>query len=138
MSQPWEPRPPRPYGAPPPQPSEETRRDAEAALAARMELGSDYSDHVAAGLAERVEQLAAYRTAELRHESQQGTRAEQLEETAQRQGFVLGIISLGAGIPISAISANSVDPGLLGLAVAWAGIVGVNVVQALGRRRRRR
>src|SRR5215207_8918249 len=39
------------------QPSEETTRDAQAALAARMELGPEYSEHVAAGLAERVEEL---------------------------------------------------------------------------------
>ena len=39
--------------------SYETRRETEAALAARMELGPEYSEHIAAALAERVEQLAA-------------------------------------------------------------------------------
>ena len=48
---------------------EETRRDIEAALAARRELGPEYHDSIAAGLAERVEQLAAIRMAELRHEA---------------------------------------------------------------------
>ena len=43
---------------------------------------------------------------------------------------MLGIISLGAGIPITAISASVVEPGLLGVIVAWAGIVGVNVAAA--------
>jgi hypothetical protein len=115
----------------------ETRRDAEAALAARMELGPEYTEHVAAGLAERVEELAAYRTAELRHTAEQSTHEQKLEKNAQQQRFVLGIISLGAGIPITAISATNVEPGLLGVAVSWAGIVGVNIAAAWGNRRRR-
>ena len=115
--------------------SYETRRETEAALAARMELGPEYSEHIAAGLAERVEQLAALRTAELRQQSEQTTSQNSLERTGQHQRFVLGIISLGAGVPITAISAST--GGLLGLAVAWAGIVGVNVANALAGRPRR-
>ena len=114
----------------------ELRRDAEAALAARAELGPAYDDHLAAGLADRVEELVAYRTAELRNQGAVSDREFAAEESVRRQRFVLGIISLGAGIPITAISANSVEPGLLGLAVSWAGIVGVNVVYAWTNRRR--
>ncbi len=58
-------------------------------------------------------------------------------DTVGTQQFVLGIVSLGTGIPISAIAAESIEPGLIGLAVAWAGIIGVNVAHALARRRRR-
>ena len=58
------------------------------------------------------------------------------EHAARKQSFVLGIVSLGAGIPITAISGTLVDPGLVGVAVSWAGIVGVNVV--FGWRHRRR
>jgi len=115
---------------------EETRRDTQAALAARRELGPEYDEHIAASLADRVEQLAAYRTAELRQQTQV-TQAETGEEkSARTQRFVLGIVSLGAGIPITAISSH--ESGLLGLAVAWAGIVGVNAVHALTGRSRRR
>jgi hypothetical protein len=114
--------------------STETRRDVDAALAARMELGPDYEEHVAAGLADRVEELVAYRTAELRLARSEGSAELELERSSRRQRFVLGIISLGTGIPITAIAANSVDPSLLGVAVAWAGIVGVNVVNARGRK----
>ncbi len=49
---------------------------------------------------------------------------------------MLGIISLGVGIPITAISANVVEPGIVGVLVAWAGIVGVNVAAAIRGRRR--
>jgi hypothetical protein len=117
-------------------PQREVRAEAEAALAARRELGPEYEDHIAAGLAERVEQLAAYRSAELQRTDRGQEVEREMERTAQRQGFVLGIISLGVGVPITAISAQTVDPSLLGVAVSWAGIVGVNLAHRFSRRRR--
>jgi hypothetical protein len=112
----------------------EVRRDVEAALAARRDLGPDYDDHVAAGLAERVEQLAAYRTADLRSDLDRRREDREDASSSRTQTFVLGLVSLGAGIPISAISVVQADvPGLL---VAWAGIVGVNLANAWARRRR--
>ena len=138
-------RPPQPY---PPQsyqpqsypqqrrPDIETTSQVRAAMAARSELGPEYDDAIAAGLADRVEELVAYRTAELRHadESAKEDRADVRRGNSHR--FALGIVSLGAGIPISAISAGYAD--LPGLLVAWAGIVGVNAVFAWGNRGRRR
>lgn len=119
-----------------PNPNEELRRDAEAALAARAELGPGYDDHLAAGLADRVEELVAYRTAELRAQGAVSDREYAAEESVRRQRFVLGIISLGVGVPVTAISASTVEPGLLGMVVGWAGIVGVNAVHAWANRRR--
>lgn len=116
-------------------PSSETRRDAEAALAARQELGADYDDHVAQGLAERMEQLAAYRAGELRHEAERERSGSSLQHSAQTQRFVTALVSLGAGIPITGIAAT--HGGLVETAVCWAGIVGVNVAQALAGRSRR-
>ena len=60
-----------------------------------------------------------------------------LDQTAGSHQFVLAIVSLGTGIPITAIAAETVQPGLLGLAIAWAGIIGVNMTHSLARRRRR-
>lgn len=60
----------------------------------------------------------------------------EMEKQSSTQSFVLGIVSLGTGVPITAIAATNVEPGLLGVAIAWAGIVGVNVAHRLGRRRR--
>ena len=60
------------------------------------------------------------------------------ERDSRTQRFVLAIISLGTGIPLTAIGANLVDPPLLGVSVTWAGIVGVNAVFALRDRTRRR
>ncbi|MCW5951076.1 MAG: hypothetical protein KIT69_02295 [Propionibacteriaceae bacterium] len=53
--------------------------------------------------------------------------------TADRTSFVLALLSMVMGIPISAIASG--NAGLPGLLVAWIGIVLVNVVYAWGRRR---
>ncbi len=113
----------------------EIRRDVEAALEARRELGPEYEDHIAAGLAERVEELAAYRTAELRTEVERRQEDREDQQSARTQGFVLGIVSLGAGIPITGIAAPIAD--VPGLVIVWAGIVGVNLAHAWSRRRTR-
>lgn len=55
------------------------------------------------------------------------------KEVGQRQ-MVLGFVSLGTGIPITAIGGGIA--GLPGIIVAWAGIVGINVAHALSSRRR--
>jgi hypothetical protein len=125
----------RPPSARPPYRDLSTETDVRAAWEARKELGPEYEEHIASGLADRVEELVAYRTAELRHQGETRTHEEEMERTAHRQSFVLGIISLGAGIPITGIAAGT-DLGLLGLAVAWAGIVGVNLAHRFTGRRR--
>ncbi|SDD19342.1 hypothetical protein [Auraticoccus monumenti] len=117
---------------------EAARPDVEAALAARRELGPEYDEAIAAGLADRVEQLAAARSAELAVLGRSGSAADQAERSSRTQRFTLGVISLGVGVPITAISATNVEPGLLGVVVSWAGIVGVNAVFALGNLRSRR
>src|SRR5918994_1605207 len=116
------------------QPSEETTRDAQAALAARMELGPEYSEYVAAGLAERVEQLAALRAGELRHEAEVVNSASRMDQSSRTRQFVLGIVSLAVGVPITAISATNTDPGLIGVAISWLGIVGGHAVHARANR----
>ena len=136
--------PPQQYRQPPPQqyhqpqPSPETRKDVAAAWAARLELGMDYEDHIAAGLAERVEQLAAIRAGELRYQAEAAQRLESSERSGSGKQFALGIVSLSLGVPITAITATGMDTGsLTGMAIAWAGIVGVNVAHALSLRKRR-
>jgi hypothetical protein len=99
-----------------------------------MELGPEYSEHVAAGLAERVEQLAALRAGELRHQNEVANATDRVDQSSRTRQFVLAIISLGVGVPITAIAATNTDPGLLGVAVSWLGIVGVNVVHARSNR----
>jgi hypothetical protein len=125
------------YRRSPHKPSEELRRDAEAALAARMELGPEYSEHVAANLAERVEELAEERAAELRQQAELTNRAQAAEQTGRGRQLALAIVSMVMGVPITAISASEVDPSIIGVAVSWAGIVGVNWVYARTPRKRK-
>jgi hypothetical protein len=119
------------------QPSEELTRDAEAALGARMELGPEYTEHIAAGLAERVEQLAAIRAGELRYQAEVASSDVREERSNRTRQFVLGLVSVVMGIPITGIAGEVSDPGVLGVGIAWAGIVGVNAVHAWSNRRRK-
>jgi hypothetical protein len=108
------------------------RQDVEALLEARRELGPSYDAALVDSFAERVERAVGEQVHATLAERQQDRGREKDRE--QRQ-FILGIVSLGAGIPITAISAAVTDvPGLI---VAWTGIVGVNVAHALRDRRRR-
>jgi hypothetical protein len=125
------------YRRSPHKPSEELRRDAEAALAARMELGPEYTEYVAANLAERVEELAEERAADLRQQAELADRAQAAEQTGHGRRLALAIVSMVMGIPITAISASEVDPAIIGVAVSWAGIVGVNWVYARSMRKRK-
>ena len=104
-------------------------------MAARRELGFVYEEAIAAGLLDRVNQLALMRASELRREAERVEQVAEAEKVTRTQRFVLAIVSLGVGVPITAISATNVDPGLLGVLVSWAGIVGVNVAAGINSRR---
>jgi hypothetical protein len=125
------------YRRGPHRPGEELRRDTEAALAARMELGPEYTESVAAGLAERMEDLAALRAAELRQEAELANREQAAEQSGRKRQTALAIVSLVMGIPITGITASEVDPAIVGVAISWAGIVGVNWVHARAIRKRK-
>ena len=66
-----------------PQPSPETRKDVAAAWAARLELGMDFEEHIAAGLAQRVEELAALRAGELRYQAEAARGLESSEQSGK-------------------------------------------------------
>jgi hypothetical protein len=125
------------YRRAPRQPPEELQRDAEAALAARMELGPEYNEYVAAGLAERVEDIAEARAAELRQQALEASRSQAAEQSGRGRQFALAIVSVVMGIPITAITASEVDPSVVGVAISWAGLVGVNWVHARSLRKRK-
>lgn len=66
----------------------EGRRDVEAALAVRRELGPDYEDEIAAGLAEHVDELVAARIVDTRLESDERARDREDERIARHHRFV--------------------------------------------------
>jgi hypothetical protein len=91
-----------------------TRDEVDSLIEARRELGQEMEPAVIDAFLDRVEAAAEARAAERRPRPSDG-RAEQL---------ALSIISLGTGIPITAIAAE--QGGVVGMLVVWAGIVGVN------------
>lgn len=119
-------------------PSYESQREAAAAIHARRELGLEYEEQIAAGLAERIEQAVWAQRQEGDHRTRLELAKLQDERLERGQRLALAIVSLGTGIPITAIAASQVDPGLLGVGTVWVGIAAVNAIFALGRSRRRR
>jgi hypothetical protein len=92
-----------------------TREDAGSLIEARRELGEEMEPAVIDAFLDRVEAAAEARAAAQKPPRSDDGRAERL---------ALSIISLGTGIPITAIAAE--QGGVQGMIVAWLGIVGVN------------
>ncbi|MFR0353028.1 hypothetical protein [Streptomyces sediminimaris] len=127
----------------------ELKKELNATLQARRELGEDYESALVDSFLEKVDQRidgAVERRVRRQLAEQQmvvarGARAPKPTDTwGERFGF--GLVSLVLAVPLSAIGGSLGH--LPGLFAAWAGIVGVNFVQAargnpelLGRRRRR-
>src|SRR6185295_6542187 len=109
------------------------REDVEALLEVRRELGPSYDAALVDSFADRMERAIAERVdaqlAERRHQRQQ-------DDSRDSKQLALGIVSLGCGVPITAIAGGITD--LPGIIVAWTGIAVVNVAYALGGRRRHR
>lgn len=111
-----------------------SRDELRAALQARRELGEEYEpalvesflDRLDAGIAARVKAEVDARVAERPPAGKSGS----------DPGMTLALGSLGIGIPLTAIAAG--NAGLLGLLLAWAGIVAVNMAYAISRRNPRR
>lgn len=110
------------------------RQDVEAFLETRRELGPAYEREIVDAFAERIERAVDARAGGEADER----RLLRLEARGDRQRqLALGIVSLGVGIPITAISAAMAD--LPGLVVSWLGIAAVNAAHATvvnGRRAR--
>lgn len=103
-------------------------RDIEAALEARRELGARYDAELVDGFAERIERAVERRVAE--SSAVEGRRTTGAEGARVRQ-FVLGIVSVVAGIPITvATTAIAGGEALPAVGVAWLGIAAVNAAHA--------
>lgn len=118
-----------------PDPEDIERDEIEAVLETRRELGASYEPALVDSFAEKIERAIDARVAERTGGRSVDRRADAKahQEAGQRQ-MILGFVSLGTGIPISAI-AGEMGGGLPGLIVAWAGIVGINVAHAWQNRR---
>jgi len=113
----------------------ELKKELNATLQARRELGEDYESALVDSFLEKVDQRidgAVERRVRRQLAEQQmvvarGSRSPRPADTwGERFGF--GLVSLILAIPLSAIGGSFGD--LTGLVATWIGIVGVNVVQA--------
>ncbi|MFJ9905132.1 hypothetical protein ACIRVK_19915 [Streptomyces sp. NPDC101152] len=114
----------------------ELKKELDATLHARRELGEEYESALVDSFLEKVDQRidgAVERRVRRQMAEQQmvvarGARAPKPTDSwGERFGF--GIVSLVLAIPLSAIGGGIAH--LPGLLVAWAGIVGVNAFQAV-------
>ena len=116
-------------------PGEELERsEIEAVLETRRELGLRYDAELVDGFADRIEAEVDRRVgAELQSRQQ----AQAAHRSAGARQLALGIVSMGVGIPITAINlAAGDDPSLIGLTISWGGIAAVNLAHAWQSRRR--
>ncbi|WP_149179168.1 hypothetical protein [Streptomyces sp. TRM49041] len=121
------------------------KRDLDATLHARRELGTEYESALVESFLEKVDERldrtidrrVRRRLAERQLAEARGTRPDGAPANGsygERFGFAT--VSLVLAVPLSAIGvANAGFPGLV---VAWLGIVGVNAVQAVRELPRRR
>jgi hypothetical protein len=104
-----------------------TREDAESALAARIELGRELEPELADAFADRIERAIDARV----EQRVAAARRAKYEDSIDGSRLALAIVSLGTGIPITAIAAE--QGGVAGIVVAWLGIVGVNAASGFKR-----
>ncbi|MFF2547759.1 hypothetical protein ACFVUY_35070 [Kitasatospora sp. NPDC058063] len=124
---------------------DELRRDLDATLQARKELGKEYEDALVdsfmkrldARLDARVERSVAQRLDDYEPRSPHRGQSRR-SGWGKRSNTGLAVTSLVLGIPLTAIAGSPESGGFAGLVVCWAGIVGVNLAAALGELRNRR
>ncbi|MFE2330178.1 hypothetical protein ACFXD5_40795 [Streptomyces sp. NPDC059385] len=115
---------------------QELKKELDATLDARRELGPEYEAALVDSFVEKVDTQVRRRLAEERLLAARGggpTAALGEGNFGERFGFA--IVTLVLAIPLSAIAA--VQAHLPGLLVAWGGIVGVNFIHASKSLRRR-
>ncbi|MFD4632095.1 hypothetical protein ACFVYR_26445 [Streptomyces sp. NPDC058284] len=127
----------------------ELKKELDATLHARRELGEEYDSALVDSFLGKIEQRldGTIDRRMRRHLAEQqmvvarGARSPGSPVDSWGERFGFGVVSLILAIPLSAIAV--VNAGLTGLFVSWAGIFGVNAVHSLrgvrfGRRREER
>lgn len=114
----------------------ELKKELDATLHARRELGEENESALVDSFLEKVEQRldtvvdrrVRRRLAEQQTVLARGGRPAQSPEAHFAERFGFGIISLILAVPLTAIAVVNAD--LVGLTVTWLGIVGVNAAHA--------
>ncbi|WP_224278796.1 hypothetical protein [Streptomyces sp. LS1784] len=123
---------------------DELRRDLDATLQARKELGKEYEDALVDSFMKRLDdRLDARVKRSVAERMDDYEPRSHHRDHPRRSGFGkrsstgLAVTSLVLGIPLTAIAGSPDSGGFAGLVVCWAGIVGVNLAAALGELRNR-
>lgn len=125
--------------------TDELRKDLRAAVAARQELGEDYEPEIIDAFLERLDARIAARDvapggqpgppqAQYPTSQQAGSQQQGNPQGAGNQdpgGLALAIVSVAAGIPVTAIAAT--QEGLFAIVVCWGGLVGINLARTVSR-----
>ncbi|MGW0777519.1 hypothetical protein ACWD01_28600 [Streptomyces sp. NPDC002835] len=113
----------------------ELKKELDATLHARRDLGEEYDSALVESFLEKVEQrLDATVDRRVRRQVAEQRTAAARAPGRQRSGdnfgerFGFGIVTMILAVPLSAIGVA--NAGLAGLVVTWLGIVGVNVAHA--------
>jgi hypothetical protein len=109
-------------------------QEVEAFLETRRELGPSYEKEIVEAFADRIERAVEARSG---GDAADRWRHRDEERGDRQRQLALGIVSLGASIPISI--PLGVTGNLPALVVSWLGIVGINAAHAAvvnGRRHR--
>ncbi|MCP3820539.1 hypothetical protein NLX86_21310 [Streptomyces sp. A3M-1-3] len=116
---------------------QELKKELDATLQARRELGPEYESALVDSFLEKVEQRldgtvdrrVRRQLAEQQMVVARGARSPHAVDGNFGERFGFGIITMILAVPLSAIGVVQAD--LEGLLVTWAGIVGVNAVYAV-------
>ncbi|MFE2991834.1 hypothetical protein [Streptomyces sp. NPDC059262] len=115
----------------------ELKKELDATLHARRELGEEYESALVDSFLDKVEQRVdgavdrrvRRQLAEQQMVAARGARSPRGDSDSWGERFGFGIVSLVLAVPLSAIAV--VNAGLPGLLIAWTGIVGVNALHAV-------
>jgi hypothetical protein len=124
-----------------------TPQEIATALAARRELGPEYEDAIASALAEKMaKEINARVDAELVAQGFPADKSRPGPKPPRRpardaagtggSSTALAVVSLVAGIPITAIAGGTSHGNVAAIGISWLGIALVNMAHALSRRNR--
>jgi hypothetical protein len=105
--------------------AEEIRKDLRAAVAARQELGPDYEVEIIDGFLAKLDAHA------VQHFAAPPMQAPKPSREGDPGGLALAIVSVSAGIPITAIAAT--QEGTIAIIICWGGLVGINLARSMSR-----
>ena len=112
--------------------TDEMRKDLRAAVAARQDLGAEYEPEIIDGFLDKLEQQTGRPGTGRRRSSpfiSRGPCPARARTTGG--GLALAIVSVVAGIPITAIAAD--QEGAFAMVICWGGLVGMNLARAVAR-----